>query len=917
MTTATPPTQIGPYAVTRELGRGGMGVVYLAHDPKLDRDVAIKALPAHLAQDPDRLARFQREAKVLASLNHPGIAGIHGLEEIDGTRYLVLEFVEGETLADRLNRGPIPCDEALSLARHIAEALEAAHEKGIVHRDLKPGNVMVSSEGKIKVLDFGLARSGDGAMSSSSLGVAPTVPNSPHSPTVTAPPPIHSPTVAGTIMGTAGYMSPEQARGKAVDKRSDIFSFGCVLFEMLSGAQPFSGETVADSLGATLHKELDFALLPPTTPATIQLLIRRCVAKDRAKRLHDIADARIEIEQTLSDPSASVLRLGDQAQGAAQGRDRRALWRRALPWAACAVLLAGLSLVWLLPRAAKLDVMRLTLAIPESQALASFPGTMMDVSPDGRVVVYVGRTGNGRQLYLRPLNQPDATPIPNTEGAFCPFFSPDGQWIAFCQNGKLRKVSVLGGPAANICNATDLRGGSWGSDGTIVFSPDAQSGLWRVPAAGGEPVKLTDAGGGEAIPSHRWPHFLPDGKTVLFTATDRNSDYAEATINTVSIDTGKQKMIFKGGAYSRYVSSGHIVYGRGSTLMAVPFDTGKLEATGAPVPVLEGVLQGLNYGSVQFACAQTGTMVYVPGSGTADDLNLIWVDHEGKESPASAHKRGYFDARLSPDGTRIAAQIINGGNTDIWVLELERDSFTRLTFDESVDQNPRWSPDGKFIIYTSNRGNSGQNLFRQPADGTGEAQRLTTSMNAQNASGFTPDGSTLVFRERFPKTGNDILYLRLNEPDAKPEVFLATPFDESAAALSPDGRWLAYHSNESGEYEVYVRPFLRAGAKTKVSAGQSGFPIWSPDGKELYYRSASRNLMAVSIGVQDDALRVAAPRTVFPYRGTTYNGPLSVSPDGSRFLFIRSASELAGQVQQPMVVVHWLEELKGKVAARK
>ena len=913
MTTANPqhPASIGPYTILRELGRGGMGVVYLANDPNLDRQIAIKALPAAFAEEPARLERFQREAKALAALNHPGIAGIYGLEEIAGARYLILEFVDGETLADRLAKGPLPTDEALPLARQLAEALEAAHEKGIVHRDLKPANLIVTPEARLKVLDFGLARGSDtaGPSSASQSHSLPTPPAAPDSPTLTAPArPVNSPTVAGVIMGTAGYMSPEQARGKFVDKRSDIFSFGCVLYEMLSGAQPFGGETVTDALGATLHREPDWVLLPPNTPARVRDLLARCLAKDRKQRLHDIADARIELDRAMADPRPLTVSEGTW----------RGTLRRAVPWTLCAALLAALALVWARPRPAPTAVMRLTMAIPEAQSLASFPGTMMDISPDGTHVVFVARKQIGRQLYLRALDQSEATPIPNTDDAFCPFFSPDGRWIAFAQKGKLRKVSVLGGPATVICNAPDIRGGSWGPDGTIAFSPDAQSGIWRVPAAGGEPVKLTDAGVGETIPTHRWPCFLPDGKTVLYTATDRNSDFTEATINAVSLDTGKQKTIFKGGAYARYVASGHIVYGRGSTLMALPFDARKLEATGAAVPVLEGVLNAMNYGSVQFACAQTGALIYVPGSGTADDLNLIWIDHEGKETPASNHKRSYTDARLSPDGTRIAAQIVSAGNVDIWVLELERDSFIRLTFDEAVDSGPRWTPDGKSIVFTSNRGNSsGPNLFRQPADGTGEAQRLTTSLNPQTAYGFTPDGSTLLYRERFTKTANDIMYLRLNEPESKPEVFLSTPFDESAAALSPDGKWLAYHCNESGEYEIYVRPFLRPGAKTKVSAGQSGFPSWSPDGKELYYRSAARALMAVSLTATDDALRVGTPRTVFPLNGNTYNGPYSVSPDGKRFLFVRSASEVAGQVEQPIVVVNWLTELQARMRTSK
>ncbi len=911
--TPTHPATIGPYTVLRELGRGGMGVVYLANDPKLDRQVAIKALPALFAQEPARLERFQREAKALAALNHPGIAAIHGLEEIAGARYLVLEFVDGETLADRLAGGPLPIDEALPLAKQLAEALEAAHEKGIVHRDLKPANLIITPEGRLKVLDFGLARGGDTALPSST-GVPSAAPDSP---TLTTPArPVNSPTIAGAIMGTAGYMSPEQARGKAVDKRSDIFSFGCVLYEMLSGAQPFGGETVTDALGATLHKDVNVALLPPNTPPTIRLLLARCLAKDRSNRLHDIADARVELAQAIADPNAWAFHAGGGAGGAGRARTPRALLGGVLPWAVCAALAAACAALWFLAQPTKPNVMRLTLAIPEAHALAAFPGTMMDISPDGTRVVFVGRTETGRQLYLRHLDQPEATPLANTEGAFCPFFSPDGEWIAFGQNAKLRKVSILGGPTTILCNAPDLRGGSWGTSGIIAFAPDPQSGIWRVSAAGGEAVKVTDAGIGESIPTHRWPHFLPDGKTVLFTATDRNSEFTDAAITAVSLDTGKQKVILKGGTYPRYMPTGHLVYGRGGTLMAVPFNARTLEATGAPVPVLEGVLNGPNYGSVQFACANSGTLLYAPGSATEDDRIMVWLDTTGKETPASAHKRGYNGARLSPDGTRIVAQIVTGGNVDLWVLEVDRDSFSRLTFDEAVDHNPVWSPDGKWIVFSSNRDNSEFNLYRQPADGTGETQRLTTSVYPQAAYGFSPDGSILLYRERTSTGANDILYMRLNEPEAKPDVFLSTPFDESAAVLSPDGRWIAYHSNESGSYEVYVRPFQRPGGRTKVSAGASGFPRWSPDGKEIYYRH-QQGLWAVAMTPQDEGLRVGTPRQLFEIKGNTYTGPHGISPDGARLLFIRSATESGEQVQQPAVVVNWLEELKDKMRASK
>ncbi len=899
--------RLGPYEIVAPLGAGGMGEVYRARDTRLDRDVAIKVLPAAMAADNERILRFEREAKALATLSHPNIAAIYGFEEHDGKRLLVMELAEGETLADRLARGALPIDESLETAKKIAEALEAAHEKNIVHRDLKPANVKITSDGTVKVLDFGLAK----AM----LGDAASVPSmSPtevvHSPTITA-----EFTRPGVILGTAGYMSPEQARGRSIDKRTDIWAFGCVLFECLSGARLFAGETATDSIGAILHKEPEWALLPPNTPPTVQLLLRRCLAKDRNKRLRDIGDARIELENALSDPTSSMLRLGGAAIYAEGAAGRRAAWRRNLPWALCAILVAMLGIHWYVTRPAKQPVMRFALPIPDAQALRAARWPMFDISPDGTRVVFVGNVESGRQLYLRLNHQLDATPLANTDDAFCPFFSPDGEWIAFAQKGKLRKISVLGGPATTICDAADLRGGSWGVDGTIVFSPNPRSGIWRVPAAGGEPVKLTDAGSAQGAPSHRWPQILPDGKTALFTATAKNDDYAAAKIVAMSLETLEQKVVVEGGTFARYVPTGHIVFGRSGTLMAVPFDARKLEATGSAVPILEGVSGVLPMGSSQYAFSQTGTFYYLSGSiGGAEKLP-IWIDREGEETPISQLKRDCIGIHVSPDGTRLAAQIFDGTNTDIWILEIERDMFTRLTIDEATDRSPLWSPDGKWIVFASERGTSNFNLFRQLADGSGEAERLTTSENIQIPWSISPDGSILVYVENHPKTDADIMYLHLDGEERMPEVFLNTSFAERFPAFSPDGKWIAYGSNESGEFEVYVRPFLRPGAKVKISAGRAFVPNWSPDGTEVFYWNEDK-IMAVSVSVQEDAFRAQNPRLLFEVKGNAYSGPWDVASDGNRFLFLRPAGEVKEQSQQPTVVVNWFEELKAKAPIR-
>jgi len=591
-------------------------------------------------------------------------------------------------------------------------------------------------------------------------------------------------------------------------------------------------------------------------------------------------------------------------------------WRRALPWFVYSILVTALGALWLSTRPAKQVVMRSSLGIPESQAIAlsATPFPIMDISADGTKIVFVGQHESKQQLFLRHMHQLDVTPLANTEDAYCPFFSPDGEGIAFFQKGKLRKISVLGGPATTICDAANLRGGSWGADGTIVFAPDRNSGICRVPAAGGEPVKLTDAGtGGGMGPTHRWPQLLPDGKTVLFTASTSSSKYTDANVVALSLETLKEKELIHGGNFARYVSTGHIVYARSAILMAVPFDAEKLKVTGSPVPILEGVAGSESSGSAQYAFSQSGTLLYLPGSASGNDRLLIWIDREGKESSISQHKREYMmGARVAPDATRVAAVLLDKGNPDIWVLEIERDMFTRLTVDEAADRNPVWSPDGKWIVFGSERGKSIQNLFRQLADGTGEAERLTTGDNFQTPSSFSPDGSILVFVENNPKTEGDIMYLRLDGEERKPEVFLATPFNERGPALSPDGKWVGYASNESGEFEIYVRPFLRPGAKGKVSAGQAFGPKWSPDGKEIFYRDEGK-IMAVSVSVQDDTFRAQTPRLLFELKGGGYSFPFDVSPDGNRFLFYRTAGEAKEQSQQPTVVVNWFEELMAKV----
>ncbi len=893
-------TTLGPYEIVAPLGAGGMGEVYRAKDTRLDRDVAIKVLPEMFSRDPEREARFQREAKVLASLNHPNIAAIYGFEEHETKRFLVMELVEGETLSQRLKAGNLATEDTLNIGKQIAEALEAAHERGVIHRDLKPANVMIRKDGSVKVLDFGLAKAMAGGDDRSQSAVA-------SSPTITA-----DFTRAGVILGTAAYMSPEQARGKPLDKRTDIWSFGCVLYECLGGRRPFDGETATDLIAKILEREPDWENLPPATPPVVRALIQRCLKKDRRERLRDIGEAWVVLNGALSGELSGLALTGYDSRPAASPA------RRLVPWVLAGVMTivsaASLDLYWRSARPADQPVMRLTFSIPEDETLAASRWPMFDISPDGTRVVYVGRGASDRQLFLRRTNQLDASPLPNTTGAHTPFFSPDSQWIAFYQQRKLKKVSVLGGPAVTICDAANMRGGSWSVNGTIVFAPEIHSGVSRVSSAGGKPEKLTDVGAEEKYETHRWPHFLPDGKTVLFTASPDDDNYQEADIVALSLDTMDRKIVLHGGTFPRYAPSGHLLFYRSGTLMAVPFDAATLEITTEPVPVLEGVLSVQPMGSAQYTFSRAGTLVYLAGTASGDDELLVWLDRSGQESPLSEHRRDYRDPDISPDGTRLAIRVYDGTvPPDIWILEIERDVLMRLTFDDAADTHPVWSPDGQWIVFASERDRSTSNVYRRRADGTGDVERLTNSENRQVPASYSPDGSLLVFVERTPDAGPNIMLQRLDEDEHKPEAFWATSFDEFHPSVSPDGKWLAYVSNESGEYEVYIQPFPGGGRRVKISAGVGFFPKWSPDGSEIFYRDTSRGLMFVPVSAEESTLKAGTPRLLIEAERGKYMFWYDVAPDGKRFVFGRQSGEDATQFRQPTVVVNWFEELKAKV----
>ncbi len=884
--------RLGPYEILSAIGAGGMGEVYQAHDTKLGRDVAIKVLPEAFAHDPERLSRFQREAKMLAALNHPNIATIYGLEQSNGTSYLVMELVSGETLQERVKReGPVPIEESLAIAKQIAEALEAAHEKGIIHRDLKPANVKVTPEGKVKVLDFGLAK----AFAADGVNEDPS-----NSPTLSMAATMH-----GMILGTAAYMSPEQARGKAVDKRTDIWAFGCVLYELFVGRQAFEGEDVTDILAAVVRAEPDWQALPAATPLQIRSLLRRCLQKDKTLRLRDAGDARIEIQEALAAPGAGVTTTTLPAKG----------WRQVLLWSiASSVAVAVIStiVVWNLKPSPPRPVTRTVITLPPGDRLAGPDEPTIALSPDGNHLVYVAIRGGTQQIYLRAMDSMEARTVPGTEGATAPFFSPDSQWLGFFAGGKMKKVSMNGGAALTLGDTPFPRGASWGSQGTIIFAPGSIGALDQVPDSGGAPQPLTRLEKGEV--THGWPEFLPGGKAVLFAGAAGNGSWGNAQVAVQSLATGGRRNLASAGTEPRYALSGHLIYAQGGNLMAVSFDPQRLTVTGSVVPVVEGVVQSLFTGGAQYSFSATGSLVYVPGGLQENLSTLVWGNRNGTEQPLVAPARAYDRPRISPDGRRVAVDITEE-ETQVWLYDLSRDTLTRLTFEGNVNQYPAWTPDGKRIAFRSYKEGAG-NIFWQMADGSGGLERLTTSEYTHTPHSFSPDGQLMAFQEINSTTGNDIWVLRLGDRKAQP--FLRTPFSESAPRFSPNGRWLAYISDESRRYEIYVQPYPGPGRKWQISTEGGTEPVWNPNGRELFYRSGDK-MMAVDISTQS-SFTVGKPHMLFEgqYLPTTGTSPdYDVSPDGQRFLMLKAKEQVETASKQIVVVQNWFEELKQKVPTGK
>jgi Tol biopolymer transport system component len=875
--------KLGSYEVLAQIGAGGMGEVYQARDTKLGRDVAIKVLPEAFAHDPERLFRFQREAKMLASLNHPNIATIHGLEHSDGVQYLVMELVPGDTLQQRVKRdGAVPVEEALAIAKQIAEALEAAHEKGIIHRDLKPANVKVTPEGKVKVLDFGLAKAFAGDATNEDIGNSPTL--------------SMAATMQGVILGTAAYMSPEQAKGKPVDKRTDIWAFGAVLYELLTGKPAFHGEDVGDILAAVVMKEPAFDALPAKMPLSIRTLLSRCLRKDKRQRLADATGLRIEIEDAISAPKDSG------ATQAAPTSMSKLLWAVAAALAIIAVVTSWA--LWRATRPVERPLVRFDVDLGPDVSLRSPAGADAILSPDGTRMVYVSQ---GR-LFTRRLDQPDTTEIAGTQGAYAPFFSLDGQWVAFFSSGKLKKISVDGGSAITLCDASDGMGGSWGEDGNLIAGLRPAGGLSRIPSAGGPPMPVTDIHSGEY--THRWPQILPGGKAVLFTSNTTGA-FDTANIEVMSLADHSRKTLVRGGTYGRYLPSGHLIYINRGTLFAAPFDLDRLRVRGTPVPVLDQIGYSGANGSAQFNFSQTGTLIYRNGGAGGGLLTAQWLDAAGKTQPLLTKPDSYSRPSLSPDGSRLALS-----TTDIWVYEWQRDTMTRLTFGPATSTYPIWSPDGRYILYQAPGG-----IFWTRSDGSGKPQPLTQSKNLQLPWSFTPDGKRLAFYEFNPEASRDIWTVAVENDGTglragKPEPFLQTPFDQRHPSFSPDGRWLAYASNESGSYQVYVRAFPDKGGKWQISNGGGVYPVWSRNGHDLFFRTEDSQIMVAGYTVNGESFVADKPRVWSEKKiaNVGLQANYDLAPDGKRIVALMRVETAEGQKAQNHVI--FLENFFDEVRRR-
>jgi serine/threonine-protein kinase len=888
-----------------------MGEVYRAKDTRLDRTVAIKVLPPHLAETPEARQRFEREARAVSALNHPNICTLYDVGSQNGAEYLVMEYLEGETLAARLEKGALPLDQTLKIGIEIADALEKAHRQGIIHRDLKPGNIMLTKSGAgyiAKLLDFGLAKAVE-SVPVSGLTVAET-----------SPPTRDPVTDAGVVLGTYQYMAPEIIEGLEADARVDIFSFGAVLYEMATGKRAFDGKTQASVLAAVLASEpKPISSTQPATPATLDRIVKFCLAKDRDERWQSAHDVKLELQWIAEGGSEKGLPAPGVSPG--KGRER-------IAWAVAAIaIFAAAMFVIFFPRGTSKPEQSIQVSADLGAAAniqTEFSGPNAILSPDGAKLVFAAQgSDKKRRLYLRPLDQLQATVLAGAEDATQPFFSPDSQWIAFFADGKLKKISVHGDAPEVICDSRAAQTGSWGDDGNIILGNRNDSALSKVSSSGGTPAPFTTLDKSKSETSQHWPQVLPGSKVVLYTsqATNTNS-YEDADIVAYTVASGQAKTILHGGFHAIYLPAGYLVYMHTGTLFAIPFDPKRLETTGPATAVLENVVASPDRGTAQFSISDNGTLVYVAGSAVDRNLSIYWMDAEGNFSPLRETPADYGSLALSPDGKRLAMDIRASKRTDIWIYDLERGTLTRLTFAADGNFRPVWTPNGERIVYNSSEKGKPQNLWWIRSDGGGSPERLTQRDSFQISGSWTPDGKTLAFTQRNPGTGMDVMTMSLDGSEkngwkpGQPKAFLNTQFFETDPEFSPDGRWIAYISNESGTNEIYVRPFPGPGGKTQISTGGGSLPQWSRNGKELYYIASTRDkIMAVTYSAIGDSFRAEKPR-IWSTGQISERGAYVPGPDGKRIGVLKSPGAVdAPPINKVEFIFNFIDQIRSKVSA--
>jgi Tol biopolymer transport system component len=883
-------TQLGPYEILSAIGAGGMGEVYRARDTRLERIVAVKILPDHLADRAELRERFEREARTVASLNHPHICVLHDIGHQGGIDFLVMEYLEGETLAQRLVKGPLTLHQVLQYAIEISDALDKAHRKGITHRDLKPGNILLTKSGA-KLLDFGLAKLRGPQTAVANLSALPTEES--------------GLTAQGTILGTLQYMAPEQVEGKEADSRTDIFAFGVVVYEMATGKKAFEGKSQASLIAKILETDPPpMSSLQPMTPPALDRIVKRCLAKE--------ADERWQSARDICEQLRWISESGPQSAVSVQPVAQHNL-RKRLMWitAALAVLLAALvtAVLYLRQPAAEVRAVRFTVPLPEKQILpvvASLP-SFLSVSPDGTKLAFVARDPTGHSmLWIRDLDSQASQPLPGTDGAWAPFWSPDSRFVAFTDGSSLKKVAIAGGPALTITVSTANGGGTWNRDGDILFVPRLGGAVFRVPSTGGSATPVTSVEPSQLEAGHSWPHFLPDGRHFLYLVGSGNTE--KTGIYAGSLDSKKTKLILNVNSSPWYSPPGYLLFVRAGTLLAQPFDANRLELKGDAIPIAEGVQFSAAFGDAAVAASQNGVLAYRLAPSNAQ-FKLVWVDRKGTEQALASVPRTYRNPRLSPDGQRVAVTIDELGSQE-WLLDIGRNTLTRLTFEGSYNGGTAWMPDGKRITFGSNRAGP-RNLFWQQADGSGGAEHLTPSNFPQVASSWSPDGRSLAFEQTNPSTGWDISIF--HPADRKTEPFLQSRFNEIAPRFSPDGRWLAYASDESGRYEVYVQPYPGPGGKWQISTEGGTEPVWARNG-ELFYRNGDK-VIAVQTSTASN-FSAGNPKVLFEGRYATFQTlpDYDITADGQRFLFVKAGEEPQAEIT---VVLNWTEELKQNVPTGK